>query len=153
MSEYLTILDAKRRAAITKFLTGNHYLPINANRFKKPDEPDKPTICTFCPNKGIGDELHYLLHCKAFDKDRNYCPHLECIALSDSPASEKFDQIFARNDPGALSKLSKFIGKILDFFTPRDDEDTLTELPVRKIHVTRAGRTSVRPKHLDAFFV
>ena len=42
MSEYLTILDAKRRIPITKFLTGNHYLPVNANRFKKSDEPDKP---------------------------------------------------------------------------------------------------------------
>ena len=152
MSGYLNILDAKRRVTITKFLTKNHFLPINANRFKKPDEPVKSVLCTLCPDQAIGDEIHYLLHCRFFDKVRKLCPLLSNESLA-TDHEAKFGEVFACNDRKALTKLSKFISIVLDTFTPYAEDEPLTELPIRKSHVTRAGRTSVRPKHLNDFFV
>ena len=154
LSNYLTLLDAKRRVPLSKFLTRNHYLPINANRFKKSGEPDKSTMCALCPDQVPGDELHYLFHCSAFDDIRKCCP-----ILSKNPpttvdqAHVKFGEVFTSRDRTILSKLSKLISKILDTFTPLIEDEPLIELPIRKTHVTRAGRTSVRPKHLNDYFV
>ena len=153
MSNYLALLDAKRRVPITKFLTRNHFLPINANRFRKADEPVKPTTCTLCPDQVTGDELHYLLHCSAFADIRKCCPTLSNEPLTVEQEIDKFGEVFASSDPTFLSKLSKFISKILDTFTPQVEDEPLIELPIRKTHVTRAGRTSVRPRHLKDFFV
>ena len=152
MSGYLNILNANRRATVTKFLTRNHYLPINANRFKKPNDPVKSELCTLCPDQAIGDELNYLFQCRAFDKVRKVCPVLSNVSLA-TDYEAAFGEVFACIDHKALNKLSKFISIVLDTFTPHAEDEPLTELPIRKSHVTRAGRTSVRPKHLNDFFV
>ena len=152
MSRYLTILNTNKRVPLTKFLTRNHYLPINANMFKKQNGEVKPTTCPLCCEQAPGDEIHYLLKCSAFNKDRKRYPFLTSILPTESE-SEKFHKVFECDDYNVLSKLSKFIRKILSTFTPQEEEAPLEELPVRKTHVTRVGRTSTRPKYLNDFFV
>ena len=154
LSDYLTQLDAKKRVPITKFLTRNHYLPVNANKFKKADEPAKSTVCALCTRGETGDELHYLFRCSAFDGIRKYHPILlNSNLLTVDEAKGKFGEVFTCTDSKVLSNLSIFIDEIMDTFTPEVEDEPLTELPIRKSHVTRAGRASVRPKHLNDFFV
>ena len=62
------------RRALTKLRISNHNLEIEQGRYKKPPIPRDLRFCQFCNGnhneKVIGDEIHFLLKCPKFNKER-----------------------------------------------------------------------------------
>ena len=62
---------------LIKIRTSNHKLPVqfySGNIVFKPREERK---CTICGSGDVGDEMHYILHCEAFNEERKK----NCLAL------------------------------------------------------------------------
>jgi hypothetical protein len=65
---YLEILDSKNDIILCKFRTTNHRLPIDIGRWQNIERNNR--ICLLCDTNTIGDEFHYILHCRYFEHNR-----------------------------------------------------------------------------------
>ena len=76
--------------AVTKFRCRNLRLPIEAGRFASIDKNVRWAHCTFCTNREVSDELHYINKCTRFTEERRR--YLEKHFLSRSNIL-KFEQL------------------------------------------------------------
>ena len=62
--KYLDALDLSARIHVTKIRLSSHRLPVEVLRYNKnyPDRKDR--TCNICELNELGDENHFLLHCK-----------------------------------------------------------------------------------------
>ena len=93
---------------LTKFILSNHRLPVEVGRHSGIARNDR--LCTKCfENNNIGDEEHYLLHCKYFIQQRRA---LLGQYLSDTPNIQNIVQLLNQNSYDEISQLSKYINII-----------------------------------------
>ena len=68
IENYLSLITCtKRRMTMSKFRLSNHNLMIEIGRHKKISKELR--FCPLCPNE-IEDEMHFVMSCKGFDKQR-----------------------------------------------------------------------------------
>ena len=108
---YLLNLKFDERVSLTKFRCGNHWLPVNDDRFSP---HPLPKACLLCdrPNAS-GDEFHYLFECSAFSANRKL--YLKNYYYN-SPNSYKMNELFNTKNVKELSDLAKFVSLIMSRF-------------------------------------
>ena len=68
--EYLSsVANHKYRTALSKLRSSSHTLEIERGRYTIPITPANKRICHVCIE--VEDELHFLLHCRLYTKERN----------------------------------------------------------------------------------
>ena len=67
---YLDNLNIYARQTFARLRISAHTLPIESDRYKRnPSIPSDKRFCLECPDQ-VGDEIHFLTECKAFNEDR-----------------------------------------------------------------------------------
>ena len=104
LERYLTILSKNRYSVLVKFRTGNHFFPIETDRWLGIELNDRK--CSLCDLNDIGDEIHYLLICPFFEDKRK--------ALIKSyyykrPNILKFKELLTTQSVNQLHNLCRFI--------------------------------------------
>jgi hypothetical protein len=110
---YLTgVINIKYRNALCKLRTGSHTLEIERGRHMNPKLEREKRLCKLC--EIIEDELHFLIECKLYDKDReelfkNIIYHIPTFRNMNS--MDKFKNILTSKNDIVLSLAGKFIYK------------------------------------------
>ena len=108
LEKYLDALDLSARIHVTKIRLSSHRLPVEVLRYNKnyPDRKDR--TCNICESNVLGDENHFLLHCKNrrmadvrssfFESIKMICPQLKkfndenivkyCLCMKDQQIQE-----------------------------------------------------------------
>ena len=101
--KYFQILDFKKATGFCRFRTTNHKLPIEQGRWNNIERNHR--ICTLCDKNDIGDEFHYILQCKYFERDRK--THVPSYYVRNANIL-KFKQLMSSKNRSELIKLCKF---------------------------------------------
>lgn len=113
---YLTILPQSLRLSMFHYRTGNHRLPIETGRWRQSFVPHESRKCTLCTTNDIGDEMHYLLICPFFERNRHkYIP----VKYSTRPNMLKFNDLMNSNNEDTLINLALFMRYIMKEFRVR----------------------------------
>jgi hypothetical protein len=123
LEDYLNIPDFNIRKHMTKLRISAHRLEIEKGRYSRPKIPANHRICTHCDCNEVEDELHLLMKCPLYSKERT--PFLSCIkskvknfkALNDI---NKFIYLLSAGEDIAIHT-AKFIKTC---FSIRDDKCT-----------------------------
>jgi hypothetical protein len=123
MEKYLSILDFKLRNAITKLRVSAHRLPIETGRYHK--TPTIERTCTLCGN-GVGDEIHYLLHCTDEQQTLARGPILDRIAslksgFDNMDEVDKCKFILSSDNPQQIKNAGMLCMKIQEIFKEKMD--------------------------------
>ena len=102
--KYFQILDFKKATDLCRFRTTNHKLPIEQGRWNNVGRSNR--ICTLCAANDIGDEFHYILQCKFFERERK--THVSSKYFRNANIL-KFRNFMSSKNRSELLKLSKFI--------------------------------------------
>ena len=93
---------------LAKFRCGSHNLPVNSCRYTY----QNPT-CQLCSTGVEGNEFHYLMNCKFFERERKtYIKRAHYIR----PTVNKYKVLMNSQDAHERKNLAKFIGIILYYF-------------------------------------
>ena len=141
--KYLCIQDRNVWIALTKFKTRTHHLPVTKNRFNA--ESTEPILCPLCSIGETGDELHYLLECPFFSKQRDNLLPKE-ICKSPKTITNYIANLQDEND---ISKLAKFVKIVMSKFKHTITTITSKENIIKKIKISRSGRSIRAPNRLD----
>ena len=98
-------------SAIAKLRTSTHNLEIETGRYARPRIPAHQRTCKICNTGKVEDEIHFLLHCPAYN---NYRQNL--ISLIPSPTNidndtTKFITILTSQNKEILREMGLFIAK------------------------------------------
>jgi hypothetical protein len=94
----------------TRFRISCHQLIIETGRYKKISAHLR--ICKHCNANDIGDEMHFLLFCNKFNKDREDLMEVvnkECCNFSQLLPKDKFIWLMSNENSKVLLQLSKCI--------------------------------------------
>ncbi len=100
---YLQNLPTNMRITLCRFRCSNHNLPIEIGRHT--GIPREERFCTKCNSGKIGDELHTLLECPHYDKERKRLLPSFCWS---NPNYRKLSRLF-NSDTSVLRDVYKFI--------------------------------------------
>jgi hypothetical protein len=78
--------------ALFKFRTSAHNLAIETGRYTRPKTPLNERICLHCQNKPIEDEVHFLLQCPLYNRERKVM--LDKIKISLNTENLNDDELF-----------------------------------------------------------
>ena len=80
------IKKSKYRQALSKLRLSNHFLNIEAGRYKQPKIPTERRICFLCNLSKVETETHFLFECPAYDTQRKaFSKELERYSLEQLP--------------------------------------------------------------------
>ena len=104
---YLTKLDYIDRIYLCKYRAGCHNLPVTESRINK----NKPEVfCNLCDMKDVGDEYHFLFHCKKFQEQRKkFLKKYYYIR----PNTFKMEELFNCTNIKTLRNLARFCKEII----------------------------------------
>ena len=108
---YLTILKRNEYLILAKFRTGNHYLPVEKDRWNGVEISERK--CNLCNLHDIGDEMHYLLKCPFFETSRKLYLNRHYYTR---PNILKFQELMKTKSKKQLQNLCMFIKCIFDVF-------------------------------------
>ena len=109
--KYLEILDPINRISFARFRCGNSKIPIVIGRINK--KPVDECLCVLCDSGDVGDEYHYIMKCKFFERERkNLLPSY----YFRNPNIIMFELLFTTKNKNILIKISKFVSIILSKF-------------------------------------
>ena len=111
-AKYLSILSCPTSRTMMKFRTGNQKLPIEVGRWNNIELQERK--CQLCQTSNIGDELHYLLECSFFQRERQ---NLIDQYYYKRPNILKFNELLNIGNERKLIKLAKFMKIIMKYFT------------------------------------
>ena len=102
--QYLDIIkNRERRICLTKLRLSNHLLNIEVGRRHRVERKDR--ICTFCTEKVVEDENHFLFSCVRYNMIRIRFPVFTRTHLT---------EIFIKNDGNSLKLLSNFVYELFE---------------------------------------
>ena len=101
---YLTALPKKWSLTLSRLRTGNHRLPVVAQRYE--NVPRDQRICTLCDKHDIGDEYHYILKCPSFNELRHELLPSYCWVR---PNILKLQRLLNDKNVDSMKKLAIFI--------------------------------------------
>jgi hypothetical protein len=105
--KYLDVLNDKNRFTFCRFRTSNHRLPIEVGRWANVERHNR--LCQLCRSGEIDDELHYVLECPNFARERkNIIPKY----FFNRPNALKLSSLFSKRKPETVRKLCKLIDMI-----------------------------------------
>jgi len=117
METYLTAINSfEIRKEFTKFRVSSHRLLIEKGRHFKPKIPLEQRLCVQCNSNEIEDEIHFLLKCSKYNKERE---ELMTILKSKSPLLEnlniidQFQWIMSNTDSDIILALANYIYKAM----------------------------------------
>ena len=110
MNYYLKNLQHKNTISILKFRTANNKFPVETGRYNA--TPYNERKCPYCVNM-IGDEYHYLLECKQFERQRK---KLINKTYYTHPSMIKYQALLNSTDILELNKLSRFVNILMTAF-------------------------------------
>ena len=133
---YIGKIEPAHAYNLIHFRTRTHQLPVSRDRFNE----NADIKCNLCQSGHVGDEIHYLFHCKHFSDIRvNYLP----ANFKNYEKENSFQDLF-QMDEKSLTKLARFVKIIMNHFKLKS-----TRLAPRKQIKTRAGRHIKPPDRLD----
>ena len=105
-----SVLNPKYRIAISKLRCSSHTLEIERGRYTIPVTPADKRLCNVC--MVVEDELHFLLHCTLYSKDRQalytrVCEHKP--QFTDYADLEKIQYLLDNKDNRIITLVGKFI--------------------------------------------
>ena len=109
LEKYLLLTPPNIRKAMTRFRCRNSKLPIVLGSFTGVLRDMR--YCTFCNNRSIGDEFHYLFECQHFEAERK---QLMSVFFYGRPSTYKMKNIMSSENRNLLYRLGKFINIILN---------------------------------------
>ena len=109
------VTNSQVRKSLTQFRISAHDLAIERGRYKNIDKDKR--ICKLCSNNDIEDECHFLLNCKAYDKERtNLLENVQkyCSNFKSLNNDLKFIWLLSCEDKLICNELASFIHKSFD---------------------------------------
>ena len=101
---FIYLLPTNCAIEVTRFRTGNNYLPVNVLRYQGVMRHER--VCTKCDLGDIGDEFHYLFVCPFFYNKRY---ELLPSYYTRNPNTFKYNELFNSENRTLLLKLKRFI--------------------------------------------
>ena len=104
----MEILKDKDLFLLCRFRTSNHRPPIEIGRWQNINRENR--VCNLCQGRELGDEFNYLFECTEFIHERAMLipQKYRC-----SPNTVKYCALMCSNSEVELSKLCKFIRKVI----------------------------------------
>ena len=113
VEQYLfDIKDREIRKCFTRFRISAHQLEIEKGRYKGIDAEKR--LCKFCNRNEVEDEVHFLLKCPLFDKERKqflnkiYTKNKNVQHLSEN---NLFNWLMICEDSAVFNELAEFVFK------------------------------------------
>ena len=95
--------------AMARYRMSSHDLNIERGRFNNPISPKNQQICTRCELNEIDNEIHFLLHFSAMNKEREILFDSVAAIINIQPANELFLRIMTSRDITVGKSLAQFI--------------------------------------------
>ena len=113
LEPYLLYIPNKRhQRAMARLRVSSHKLEIELGRHSRPYIPRDERLCTFCKQKEIGDEVHFLMTCDflALERDHLFREIFPLLNISDHvDINHNFKLIMSSRNPDVLTPLGKYI--------------------------------------------
>ena len=113
LEPYLLYIPNKRhQQAMARLRVSSHKLEIELGRHSRPYIPRDERLCTFCKQKEIGDEVHFLMTCDflALERDHLFREISPLLNISDRvDTNHNFKLIMSSRNPDVLTPLGKYI--------------------------------------------
>ena len=104
------------RQAVTKFRISDHKLAIEIGRHCRPPKPVEDRTCSLCNSQSVEDEIHFLIHCSAYDFIRfnlfQLATNLNHNFRSLS-STDKFIFLMRNKNKSIIERTSNFIHKAM----------------------------------------
>ena len=103
--DYLNIHNFQIRKSLTQLRISAHKLQIERGRYTRPPTPVEARICVFCKDKKVEDELHFLMNCNLYEKERTDFFKMMCIKVpnfNNLNVNEKFVYLLTSANDVAL---------------------------------------------------
>lgn len=110
LEKYL-LLNMPRQSiiAIARLRTSTHNLEIETGRYVRPRVPTEQRLCKICKCNKVEDEIHFILHCPEYNKERQKLIQLTPnLTILDDDKS-KFIHLLTHQNNDILKGLGTFI--------------------------------------------
>ena len=106
------VKDQRYRIAMTRLRLSSHNLAIETGRHAKPKVPPHMRLCRRCNTQCIDDEIHFLLVCSMFMRERQQMLRdITCFETNfhDLSLQDKFIKLLNCNETSIILQIGKYI--------------------------------------------